>query len=60
MINKFNTWYDDIQEPWKFLLSLSLAMPCLILLASDYTPLIVAGGIYGLTLVIVRIMGRYK
>jgi hypothetical protein len=60
MIRKFNTWYDGIQEPWKFMLLLSLTMPCLIFLASGYAPLIIAGWLYGLSLIGVRIIGRYK
>jgi len=60
MIYKVNTWYNSIEEPWRMLVGLGICMPVFILLAMDSVPLILAGWLYGLLLIFVRIVGSYK
>jgi hypothetical protein len=60
MINKFNTWYDGIEEPKRFLVGFGVAMPVFILIAMDNPLLIIMGFFYALFLIFVRIIGSYK
>ena len=60
IINKFNNWYEGIQEPWRFVTALSIAMPVFILMAMDSVPLILAGWFYAFILLTIRITGRYR
>lgn len=37
MIDKINTWYDSLQEPWRILTMLIAGTLCLILIINPYT-----------------------
>jgi len=60
MINKFNTWYDGIQEPRRFLTAMIICSPVFLMLAMSNPYLILIGFSYALFLIFVRIVGRYK
>lgn len=53
MANKFNTWYDGLGEPWKFLMALCLSVPALAI-ATGTTSMVILAFIYIFLLVAVR------
>jgi predicted signal transduction protein with EAL and GGDEF domain len=60
MIAAFNRWYDDIREPWRLLIALSIISPVFVLMAMDSIALIAGGFVYATFLVFVRAMGQRK
>jgi hypothetical protein len=64
MIKKFNQWYDKLQEPWRFLLCMVLAMTGIVTanvgaVLHNYK-LEAAGFLFIVFLIGVRMIGRYN
>jgi len=59
MIKAFNTWYDNLQEPTRFLTAMALIMAGIVPLSLGYGPLQFAAAVYLATLLFVRIRGKY-
>lgn len=56
MINKFNAWYDNIREPYRFLLAMALVAVGAVIFHSGH----VKSGIICMTiLLLVRMRGKY-
>jgi len=58
MINEFNTWYDSLQEPWRFLLAMTLSMVGIVGLSSGSGRVMIASAIYLSLLLFIRIKGK--
>ena len=57
IIRKANKRYDNIDEPHRFFIAMSIGMPTVFMLASDNLAIIMVGGIYTLALVLCRLLG---
>jgi hypothetical protein len=57
LIKRFNSWYDALQEPWRFLVAMTLSMSGITALAYGNYPVKIAAAIYLSVLLIVRIKG---
>ena len=60
MIKKLNQWYDGLQEPIRFLMTMALIMAGIVPLSLGYRPLQFAAAIYLGILFFVRVKGEIQ
>jgi hypothetical protein len=58
-IDKFNAWYNNIQEPWRLLTALGLVIPGFVLLSTGKFALSFLGMFYLLFLLFVRVGEKF-
>jgi hypothetical protein len=57
VVKKFNRWYNGIREPWRFLTAFAICMPFFLGAAANSIGLILAGFLYAILLICIRIIG---
>jgi hypothetical protein len=60
VIKTFNKWYDALQEPWRFLLAMTLIMSGITGLSFGPYPVKIIAAIYLMILVLIRMKGRFN
>lgn len=59
LMDRFNRWYDGIQEPWRFLTMLGLVTPAFVGLSLGYLPLSLLSMFYLLFLLFLRVGEKF-